>query len=469
MLRVTRRAALVWLLLFAVYAGTLGLRAVGRSQYAGDEPRYLLTARSLAQSGDLNVFDEYRQKAYRGFYPYELAPRGAPDPSHSTLYDPGGIGFPLLIAPAYRVAGATGVQLFLAALSALAVALAYLLALRVAPDPWALGASLAVGLSPPLLAYGTAVYPEMAAGAALAGAALLALTAAERPTRRLAVSCFSLLALVPWLATRLIPAALVITVYLVSRLRRQRHGLLAFVGCEIVGFSAALYVALNEGFYGGLTPYSALPPGTAATGASSLSGYADRAPRLAGLLIDRDFGLLRWAPVLAMAFVGAWLLWRGHRERLARGVPGYRTIAAAAGLCLAALGAQYLVAAFLAPTMSGFWFPGFQLMAVLPLSIPLVALGIRHLPRTGLVLALIGIAASIWLYLAVRLGHWGLATDRPDAPWGPLTHVFPRFDGSAYPNTVAIIAGLLLAGLVWWDVRRSRQVLALGRPAARRG
>ena len=261
MLRVTRRAALVWLLLFAVYAGTLGLRAVGRSQYAGDEPRYLLTARSLAQSGDLNVFDEYREKAYRGFYPYELAPRGTPDPAHSTLYDPGGIGFPLLIAPAYRVAGAAGVQLFLAALAALAVALAYLLALRVAPDPWALGASLAVGLSPPLLAYSTAVYPELAAGAALAAAVLLALTAAERPTRRLAVACFSLLALVPWLATRLIPAGLVITVYLVSRLRRQRHGLLAFVGCEIVGFSAALYIALNEGFYGGLTPYSALPPG----------------------------------------------------------------------------------------------------------------------------------------------------------------------------------------------------------------
>ena len=119
--------------------------------------------------------------------------------------------------------------------------------------------------------------------------------------------------------------------------------------------------------------------------------------------------------------------------------------------------------------MSGFWFPGFQLLAVLPLSIPLVALGIRHLPRTGLVLALIGIAASIWLYLAVRLGHWGLATDRPDAPWGPLTHVFPRFDGSTYPNTVAIIAGLLLAGLAWWDVRRWKQVVSLGRPAARRG
>jgi hypothetical protein len=468
MLRVTRRAALVWLLLFAVYAGTLGLRAFGHSQYAGNEPRYLLTARSLAHGGDLNVFDEYRQKAYRGFYPYELTPRGAPDRAHSTLYDPTGIGFPLLIAPAYWVAGAHGVEVFLAALAALALVLAYLLALRVVPDPWALGAVLAVGLSPPLLAYATAVYPDMAAATALAGAALLALTAAERPTRRLSVGCFGLLALVPWLSTRLIPAAVVIAIYLVSRLRRRRHGLLAFVGCEILGFSAALYVGLNEGFYGGLTPYSAEPPGTHPTGAGSLSGYADRAPRLAGLLIDREAGLLRWAPVLALAFVGAWLLWRGHRERLARGVPGYGAIASAAGLCVTVLGVQYLVAAFLAPTMNGFWFPGLQLVAVLPFSIPLVAWGIRHLPRTGLVLALIGVGASGWLYLAVRIGHWGLVAHRPDVPWGPLMRVFPRFDGSTYPAAVAVVAGLLIAALVWWDARQWRQLTRIGRPAVKR-
>ena len=84
------------------------------------------------------------------------------------------MGFPLLIAPAYALGGPRGVELFLAAIAALAIALAYRLALRVAPDPWALGAALAVGLSPPLLAYSTAVYPELPAAAALAGATLLA-------------------------------------------------------------------------------------------------------------------------------------------------------------------------------------------------------------------------------------------------------------------------------------------------------
>ena len=104
------------------------------------------------------------------------------------------MGFPLLIAPAYALGGPRGVELFLAAIAALAVALGYRLALRVAPDPWALGAALAVGLSPPLLAYGTAVYPELAAGgrARRRGAARGAAVEAGRGGRR-PLLCFVLL------------------------------------------------------------------------------------------------------------------------------------------------------------------------------------------------------------------------------------------------------------------------------------
>ena len=85
------------------------------------------------------------------------------------LLEPVGTGFVALIAPAFAVAGATGVSLFLAAVGALAMALGYRLALRVVPDPWAVGAAAAVGLSPPVLVHATAVLPELMAGACLAG------------------------------------------------------------------------------------------------------------------------------------------------------------------------------------------------------------------------------------------------------------------------------------------------------------
>ena len=156
-------------------------------------------------------------------------------------------------------------ELFLAAIAALAVALAYRLALRVAPDPWALGAALAVGLSPPFLAYGSAVYPELAAGAALAGAALLALRLRERVTRPDAFACFALLGALPWLGTKFVPAGVVIGAVAVRTLWRTPRRTLAVGAVEVSLFSVALYVAFNEALYGGPTPYAADVPGESAT------------------------------------------------------------------------------------------------------------------------------------------------------------------------------------------------------------
>src|SRR5215210_6578565 len=159
-----RRTIALWLLLFAVYAATLGMTAFGASDYGGDEPHYLLAARSIVEDGDVDVLDEYAGRAFAGFYPYELGRQGRR--TEGRLNEPHGVGFPLLIAPAWAIGGAKGVELFLAAIAALAVVLAYLLALRAVPDPWALGATLAVAASPPVLAYSTAVHPDLAAGAA---------------------------------------------------------------------------------------------------------------------------------------------------------------------------------------------------------------------------------------------------------------------------------------------------------------
>src|SRR3954464_12458549 len=163
------------------------MRASGDAQYAGAEPHYLLTAKSLVEDGDIDLTDDYRARGYRDFPPGTLQPPGLL--TRGRLDEPHGVGFPTFIAPAFAIAGAKGVEVFLAAVAALAVVLAYRLALRVAPDPWALGATLAVGLSPPLLAYSTAVYPELTAATLLAGAALLALRTAERPTRARAYGC----------------------------------------------------------------------------------------------------------------------------------------------------------------------------------------------------------------------------------------------------------------------------------------
>lgn len=395
-----RRTLALWLLLFGVYAATVGLPAVGESDYGGDEPNYLRAAESIVDDGDVRGREKYGRH---------------------------GVGFPLTIAPAYAVGGAKAVELFLAALAALGAALAYRLALRVAPDPWALGAALAAGLSPPLLAYGSAVYPELAAGAALAGAALLAVRLDEQVSRRATAGCFLLLGALPWLGTKYVPAALVVGAFAARAIWRARRRTLAVAGVEVFLVSVAMYVAVNEAVYGGPTPYAAGTPGEAATGAAFPVGYLERSYRLVALFLDRDYGLLRWAPVFALAFAGVWHLWRSRRDRLARAVPGVRDIELVAGVCAAAVGAQLLVAAFIAPTMFGSWFPTRHLVAALPLAVPLMAWALRHVPRVGTALAALTIAGSAWLYVDLRWGGGSFVTARPDAPFGPLTDAFPSF------------------------------------------
>jgi hypothetical protein len=364
-----RRALALWLLLFGVYAATLGLDG-----HQGHETQYLAAVRVLFDEGSTDAADD-------------------------------GLGFPLLILPAYAIGGADAVELFLAALAALAIALAYRLALTASPDPWALGAAAAVGLSPPLLAYSTTIYPELSVGAALAGAALLALRLDERPGWRPAFGCFLLLGAVPWLGVRFVPAGVVIGVLAARALWRSRRRTLAIGSVELALFSVALCVGINEALYDGPTPYA---DAEAATGAGGAADYVERVPRLATLFGDPGFGLLRWAPVFALVFVGLWWLWRSRRDHLARAVSGLHATELTVGLCAAVLAVQLVVAVLLAPATEGEWFPARHLIPALPLAVPLVAVGLRRLPRIGVALAVVTVALSAWLYVDVRWGDGDL-------------------------------------------------------------
>ena len=93
----------LFLVLFAAYAGTVGMRAFGSSDYAGDEPRYLLVADSLVHDRDLDVRNQYAGPDYAHFYPYQLERQGRT--TEGVQREPQGLGLPLLIAPAYALGG----------------------------------------------------------------------------------------------------------------------------------------------------------------------------------------------------------------------------------------------------------------------------------------------------------------------------------------------------------------------------
>ena len=460
------RSLALWLVLFGAYAGCLGIDAFAQSDYGGDEPHYLLTAESIVSDGDFDLTDEYAERSYASFYPYELDVHGKP--TAGRIHEPHGIGYPLAIAPVYALGGPKLVELVMAALAALAFVLGAALARQVVPEPWVSAGTLVVGLSPPALAYGATVYPELPAGAVLAGAALCALRVREHPRLRWVYGGAMLVAVLPWLGTKFLAGGVPIIAALAYWTHRRGRRLTAIIAAEVVAGSLVVFATLNEALYGGPTPYSADIEGETATGAEFPLGYLERAPRLIALWLDRDYGLLRWAPVTALAFLAVWLLWRSRRDRLARAVPGRADEEAAALLALAACAGVVAVAAFLAPTMFGFWFPPRHLAAGLPLVVVFVAWGLRHVPRAlGFALSAVTLLGSAWLYFELRTERVdGWVAPDTDAPWGPLERLWPLYGTDSPGEIVAtslVLAGL--AGLALWEWRNWRQTAGITRRA----
>jgi hypothetical protein len=451
-----RRAAALWLVLFAAYAATLGMPSFGASQFGGDEPHYLLTAESIVSDRDLDLRDEYATRAYRDWYPYVLERHGRL--TNRQANEPHGAGFPLLIAPAYALGGALAVQLLMAAIAALAFTLAAALARHIVPEPWAAITALACGLSLPALAYGTAVTPELSAGALLAAAALLALRLRERPRIRWVTGGAIMLGALPWLGLSFAVPGLVIALAMLRWLRRRARSFAMLVVVEVVLFSAVMYVTVNDQLYGGFTP-AAADIGGHDLGALDASDYLARAPRLVALWLDRTYGALRWAPVVALAFFALWLLWRSRRDHLARVLPDRHDVEATATLCALVCAAQVLVAAFVAPTMFGFFFPGRYLVTALPMAVPLVAWGLRTAPRIGGVLVALTAVTSVWWFAELRIDGGAIIGPSSRAPLGPLDAALPLF-GTVSPGTTAafaVVAVALLALLLFeWRSWRAR-------------
>ena len=174
---------------------------------------------------------------------------------------------------------------------------------------------------------------------------------------------------------------------------RRGRALIALGTVEVQLASLVFYVSLNDRLYGGFTPLAVADDPV--TGTSGLGGYVERLPRLAALWVQREAGLLRWAPVLALAFLGAWLLWRSRRERLGRLVAERRDAEHAAFLALAVCAGQVAVAVLALPRIGGL--PGAALAPALPCAVPLVAWGLRHAPRAALALGALTLAGTVWL------------------------------------------------------------------------
>lgn len=399
------RPAAVFVVLLAVYAATLTIPATAGERYAGDEVHYLLAAVSWREDGDVDLTDQYATRAWAAFT--DTPPRPTGEPTNGRLHEPEGLGLPLLMSLPYAVGGARADEILIAVLTALAFAIAVLLAQRLVPEPWASTGVMVIGVSPPALAAATTIAPEPVAGALLVGAAWCALKVRESARLRYAYGGAVMLALLPWLDVPMAFAGVPVGIALVRWTLGERRRLTALIAAELMLGSLVFFARLSETFYGGPAPAFARIGGV---GPDDFGGWLERAGNLATLWLDPSAGLLRWAPALLLAFYGAWLLWRSRRELVASVIPERRESERAAELLLALVAAVWVTAAFAVEDPRGDWFPGLPMAAILPAAAPLAAWGLRHTRIAGVALSALTLALSAWVLADAWLGAEGWLT-----------------------------------------------------------
>lgn len=296
----------------------------------GDEPHYLLLAHSIAFDGDIDLYNNRKNKDYEAYYHRKVSGyvktrefwqpivkgrlKDAPDEYwHYRKLSVCPPGMPILIAPVYRLGHTWGrrirycVVLFFHALAAGTALLMMGLAWKVCQDrliAFLVGTCLA--LSAPLYFYTFPIYPDLPAAFTIALCLWLLLNIHQRKRTSLILIC-ALLGLatgfLPSLHSRFWLHAFLITCTAVAQfLRLEKSRATAFLA---FGFSFSIVAAGLAYYYwiifGIPLPVSTYPAFSLKMGLTS--GWA-------GMWLDRNNGLLFYAPISALLFPGAVLLWR---------------------------------------------------------------------------------------------------------------------------------------------------------------
>ena len=401
-----RLAMLVVGLLVVLAAGLgIGVRATHGGHAAVDEPQYLLSALSLWEDHDLDISDELADRRFLAFHDLDLPVQTAvrPDGGQLSPHDP---LLPVLLAVPMGLGGWVAAKLTLAMLAGILAALLLWVAVRrfaVPPRLAVPGVALAT-CTAPLAVYGQQVYPELPA--ALAALVAVAALTVPRPTpRTLAVLALAIIAL-PWLSVKYAPVGAALYLVAAVGLGREHRRRAAAVLTGVLAAGGVAYLAVHKAIYGGVTAYASGDQ-FQSSGEFGVVGlhpdYPGRSIRLLGLLVDRDFGIAAWQP--------AWFLVIPALAALLAGRPRHWPA------LVAPLLAGWATATWVALTMQGYWWPGRQLVVVLPLAVLVILVWLARAGRAVVVTAAALAVAGVGYYAALLVTGsvsnttWVLAPD----------------------------------------------------------
>ena len=313
----------------ALLFGTAALAIAPSGMFpGGDEPHYLIITQSLLTDRDLRIENNHARQDYAAYYDSDLEPHAIAPGRDGGTYSVHPVGLPLLAAPAFALGGYPAVVLLMIVLAAAAAALAWRWVRRVTGSVAAATFSWSVtALSVPYLTNSGTVYPEIPAAFAVLAAATVAIrdvglgdagAAAPAPARAWRALLLGLAtAVLPWLHAKYSLMAAVLLAIGVWRVWRDRppspwtRERLVLTAAAPFALSIAAWLAFHYVIWG--SPWPSAPYGGAAGTQMSAGALVRGVP---GLLFDQEYGILPYAPALALGFVGLWSMWRtGGRAR----------------------------------------------------------------------------------------------------------------------------------------------------------
>lgn len=471
---------------FALAMAAINVRATYGARVTADEPQYLLTAISLGEDFDLDIADELADQRFLDFHELPLDPQTIALDDTGRRLSPHDPLLPAMLALPMRLGGWPLARATMALLAAATAGATVWLAVR----RFGVGVRTATVVSaalfsaPPLVSYGNQIYPEMAAAlAVVVGIAAVTAPGVGPPTSRTAemgqtavtvsltaVAVVAIIAL-PWLSVKYVPLAAVLAAGLAIRhAGRQRLPSsgptsgptpqrplgarrptvpttpAVWLVAAVLAGAAVVYVVFHQRVYDGWTVYAA--GDHFVDGELQVVGpnpdYPGRSRRLIGLLVDREFGLAAWTPAYLLLVPAAAAMVR-------RRPTGWQVL-------VATLAAGWAVATWVALTMHGWWWPGRQVVAVLPAAVVLLAALVDGRPRLrgALVAAtLLGTLSWLWLVVEASTGRRTMVVDFFETanPWY-------RLWSKVLPDHRAFEASDVALSVVWLVVLGGGAALA---------
>jgi hypothetical protein len=147
----------------------IGFQSLGVAGLGGDEPHYLVIAHSLLVDGDLKIENNHARGDYRAFFGGPLKPDYLQRGLNQEIYSIHAPGLPVLLLPAYALAGVKGAVAMMCLFAALATAAVFDLSGLIGGTRAAWATCAGTCLTIPFVPHAWAIYPEMAAAAIVRG------------------------------------------------------------------------------------------------------------------------------------------------------------------------------------------------------------------------------------------------------------------------------------------------------------